>query len=115
MYVIVLTNQGDQIGRIFADWAAVYFGQFIENFKSYPNYWASIFHDTRYVHTYLTFTKNELGYILGDFFTNSSGHPVTNVTIDRHIGTTSNSSPTYLTSVIHCVHICKAFDSNRSL
>jgi hypothetical protein len=23
----------------------------------------------------LTLTKNELGYILGDFFTNSSGHP----------------------------------------
>jgi hypothetical protein len=27
-------NQGAQIGRIFAHWALVFFGQFLENYKS---------------------------------------------------------------------------------
>jgi hypothetical protein len=43
----------------------------------------------------LIFTKNGLGYILGDFLTNSSGHPVNtvvspawqNVAQSGHIGT----------------------------
>jgi hypothetical protein len=35
--------QGDQIGRIFVHWAMVYFGQFLENYRSTPNFWATIF------------------------------------------------------------------------
>jgi hypothetical protein len=36
------------------------------------NHWATFSHSTRYV---LIFRKHGLGYILGDFFANSSGHP----------------------------------------
>jgi hypothetical protein len=32
--------QGDQIGRIFAEWAIVFFGQFFENYGSAPKFWA---------------------------------------------------------------------------
>jgi hypothetical protein len=35
-------GQGDEIGRIFAYWAIVYFDQFFENFKSSPNFWAHV-------------------------------------------------------------------------
>jgi hypothetical protein len=31
-------RQGDQIGRIFAQWVIVYFGQFLENYRSSPNF-----------------------------------------------------------------------------
>jgi hypothetical protein len=31
-------EKGDQIGRIFAHWAIVYFGQFLDNNKSRPNF-----------------------------------------------------------------------------
>jgi hypothetical protein len=33
-------EQGDQIGRIFAHW--VYFGQFLENYRPIPHYWATL-------------------------------------------------------------------------
>jgi hypothetical protein len=33
-------NQGDQIGRIFAHWALVVFGQLFENYRSSPYFWA---------------------------------------------------------------------------
>jgi hypothetical protein len=62
-------SQGDQIRRIFACRAVVFF---FENDKSSVISWASFFHGTSYV---FILTKNVLGYILGDFFTNSSGHP----------------------------------------
>jgi hypothetical protein len=52
--------------------AVFYFGQSIENFRSSPKSRASLFHDSRYI---LILTKNGLSLILGDFFTNSSGHP----------------------------------------
>jgi hypothetical protein len=64
--------QGDQIGRIFAQWAIVYFGQWFEIYIISANFWATFLCDTSYV---LILTKNGLGYILGDFFKNSSGHP----------------------------------------
>jgi hypothetical protein len=38
-------NQGDQIGRIFAQWANVYFGQYFEKHKSDPNFWATFSED----------------------------------------------------------------------
>jgi hypothetical protein len=31
-------KQGDQIGRIFAHWVIIYFGQFIENYSNIPHY-----------------------------------------------------------------------------
>jgi hypothetical protein len=42
--VTLVSGQGDQIGRILAHWAAVYFGQFFENYRSSPNFWSTIFH-----------------------------------------------------------------------
>jgi hypothetical protein len=68
---VVRGDQGDQIGRIFAYWTIVFFDQFIENYTSSANSWAAFFHSTSYV---LILSKNWLGCILGDFFTNSSGH-----------------------------------------
>jgi hypothetical protein len=66
-------EQGDQIGRIFAQWAIVYFGQFFENHKSSPNFCATF---PKIIDYMLTLTKLVLGDLLGYFFTNSSGHPV---------------------------------------
>jgi hypothetical protein len=34
--LIKCSNQSDQIGRIFANWAIVYFGQFVEKRRSSP-------------------------------------------------------------------------------
>jgi hypothetical protein len=31
-------GQGDQIGRIFAYWSIVYFGQFFEDYRNSPNF-----------------------------------------------------------------------------
>jgi hypothetical protein len=36
---------------------------------------SNFFHGKSYVVMYVIFTKNGLGYTLGDFFTNASGHP----------------------------------------
>jgi hypothetical protein len=40
--------------------------------QKYPYLWTTFFHDKKCI---FILSKNELGYILGDFFTNSSGHP----------------------------------------
>jgi hypothetical protein len=32
-------KQADPIGRFFAHWVIVYFGQFFENYKSRPHIW----------------------------------------------------------------------------
>jgi hypothetical protein len=74
----VRTNQGDQIGRVFAQWEIVYFGQWFKNYRSSAHFWATFFHGTSHVSI---LTKKMLGYILGDFFTNSSGHPGTNIVL----------------------------------
>jgi hypothetical protein len=65
-------EQGDQIGRIFVNWANVYFGQFFENYRIIPHFWTTFFTGENYV---LISTKNGLGFILGECFTNASGHP----------------------------------------
>jgi hypothetical protein len=52
---IILVVKGDQIGRIYAQWAIVYFGQCFENYWSGANFWATLFHGTSYV---LIMTKN---------------------------------------------------------
>jgi hypothetical protein len=46
---------------------------FFENYIITPNVWATLFRGKRYA---LILTTNGLGYSLGDFFNNSSGHPV---------------------------------------
>jgi hypothetical protein len=61
-------EQDDQIGRIFAYWAI---GHFL-NYKRSPNFVTADFKCQSCVSI---LTKNGLRYILGDFFTNSSGHP----------------------------------------
>jgi hypothetical protein len=48
------------------------FGQLFENYISIAKFWATLFHSASYV---LVLIKNGLGHILGDFFTNSYGHP----------------------------------------
>jgi hypothetical protein len=66
-------NQGDQIGPIFiANWATFLFGQLFENYRASPKIWTTFFPRKKLC---INFDKSGLGYILGDFFTNSSGHP----------------------------------------
>jgi hypothetical protein len=48
-----------------------FFGQFFGNYSRNPNIWYPYFHGS-YI---LSMTKNWLGYILGNIFKNSSGHP----------------------------------------
>jgi hypothetical protein len=67
-------GQCDQLGRIFAQWGIVYFGQCFENYRSIANYLAIFFNGTSYVCN--TLAKKLVGRHLGDFFTISSGHPV---------------------------------------
>jgi hypothetical protein len=71
--------QGDQIGRIFALLAIVYFGRFKKNCNSSPHFCAIFPLRIDYV---LNLTKIGLGYILGDFFTNSSGHPASHTALN---------------------------------
>jgi hypothetical protein len=65
-------QQGDQIGRIFDHWLIIHFGQLLENHKSSPHFWATFFYGNGYL---LIFTIDGLGHVLGDFCSNSSGHP----------------------------------------
>jgi hypothetical protein len=65
-------GQCDHIGRIFAQWAIVYFRQFLKITEVAQKFWATLFQSADNV---LILTKHGLGNILGDFFTNSSGHP----------------------------------------
>jgi hypothetical protein len=44
-----IQKQGDQIGRIFAQWAIVYFGQFLSNFRYSPIFMGSVFQSIDYV------------------------------------------------------------------
>jgi hypothetical protein len=58
----------------------VYFEQvFLKNTKiNGPHFWATFFNRRGYT---LIWQENRLGYILGDFFTNSSGHPGSDVRV----------------------------------
>jgi hypothetical protein len=60
------------MGRIFAYWAIFYFGLLLNNDKSSENYWATFTSVDVIRHFW---PKNGFGYILGDSFSNSSGHP----------------------------------------
>jgi hypothetical protein len=57
-------DQGDQIGRYFAHWAFVYFGQFFKNCISSPNL-LLLFLPEKVIRLFKA--PNGLGYILGDF------------------------------------------------
>jgi hypothetical protein len=48
------------------------FGSFFENYECSPTFWATSFHSMGYESI---LAQNGFGYILGDFFANSSGHP----------------------------------------
>jgi hypothetical protein len=50
--------------------------------QMYPTFWGVLLSSERGDEQF--FTKNVLGYILGYFFTNSSGHPVRD---QPHVGT----------------------------
>jgi hypothetical protein len=56
--------QGDQIVRIFAQWAIVYLEQILWNYNNIPNVWAPFVHEKV---MYEFWRKNELGNTLGDF------------------------------------------------
>jgi hypothetical protein len=71
------TNQGEKIGgRIFADLSIAYFGQF---WKRKGKFWATF--SAVLTSNAVILTKNGLGYILGAFFTNASGHTGTDASI----------------------------------
>jgi hypothetical protein len=61
--------QGDHIGRIFAYWAIVYFGQFVVNYKSRRNFVAAFYHRKSYLKSV---TKKRFGLhfgrVLGEFW-----------------------------------------------
>jgi hypothetical protein len=65
-------RQGDQIGRIFAYWVIVFFRQLLKITEVVKIFGFISFQGKSYV---LIMTKKGLGHILGEFFTNSSGHP----------------------------------------
>jgi hypothetical protein len=64
-------EQGDQIGRFFAQMAIFCFGQVFKNYRTNPHFCATCFPKHKLC---FNFDENGLGYILGDFFANSSGH-----------------------------------------
>jgi hypothetical protein len=64
-------NQGDQIERFFAS-CLISLDSFFVNYGFSLNLWPTFFHGKSCV---LILTKNRFGQILGDFFTNPSGHP----------------------------------------
>jgi hypothetical protein len=47
-------------------------GSFLENYKSSVIFFETFFHCASYVSV---LTKNDLGSLLGDFFSNACGHP----------------------------------------
>jgi hypothetical protein len=70
--VLVSSNQGDQIGQIFAFWA-IFISAVFSKLQSGPNFWAILFHGKSNASLLLTLCR--LGYTPGDFF--SQTHLVT--------------------------------------
>jgi hypothetical protein len=74
-YVARLLYVGSRVTRLgdfFTSWATFFFGQFFENHRSSTTFSSALFLVKIYL---LILTKNVLVHILGDFVTNSSGHP----------------------------------------
>jgi hypothetical protein len=63
-------NRVTRWGEFYALWVIVYFGQFFEKSRSRPNFGSTFLLGKSCV----SMTKKEFGNILGDCFTNSSGH-----------------------------------------
>jgi hypothetical protein len=62
-----------RLGGIFSNWMVVYSMQFFfENYRSSANVWTTF---TQCISDVFIVTKNGLGHVLGDFF--SQTHPVT--------------------------------------
>jgi hypothetical protein len=72
LWPLPFCNQGDRIGRIFAFWAIVNFWAIVENYSNNPVSLRYFFPRKKLG---INFVKNGLG----DFFTNSSGHPGCNL------------------------------------
>jgi hypothetical protein len=69
--IITLTTvRVTRLGEFSPKWAIVYFGQFFENCRSSLHFFATFCLSRDDV---LILTKNRLGLIFGDFFTNSTG------------------------------------------
>jgi hypothetical protein len=58
---------------MFAYWVVVYIGLVIKIYRHGANFWITFSQQTGQA---FIVTKNGLGNILGNFFTNSSGHPI---------------------------------------
>jgi hypothetical protein len=76
----VLKGEKKALATIFLTHPVVNFGHCLENSRSKANFWLLF---PLYV---LILTNNLLGCTLGDFFTNSSGHPVRNEPISSDGG-----------------------------
>jgi hypothetical protein len=61
-------DQGDQIGRIFAGWAVVFFRQFLKK-KIFDPFGELLLYTVKVM---TSFDKNGLGHILGDFLPSTS-------------------------------------------
>jgi hypothetical protein len=68
----VTADQGDKIGRIFAQWLTLYFGQFFSKITELATLIGYFFPRLLLC---INFAKNCIGQHFGRFFTNSSGHP----------------------------------------
>jgi hypothetical protein len=69
----IFADQGDQNGRIFANLVIVLLWAVFEKYRRSLNFWLHLPMVKNYV---LILTKYRFGYILGDFYGSSSGHPV---------------------------------------
>jgi hypothetical protein len=99
--MLLIGNQGDQIWRIFAYWAILFFGQFYENYTRSSN----LFHGRSYT---LILTKSGLRHTFGDFFTNSSGHPVGNAAAFWDVCSCQSFGKTFLHN-LHITYLCNIF------
>jgi hypothetical protein len=67
--VSVYPNQGDQIGRIFAQWVIVFFGQFYKNYRSSPKFHIGrLFFTYTYRYYVVILTKKMVWQHFGRFF-----------------------------------------------
>jgi hypothetical protein len=82
----------------------VYLGQWFENYRSSVYFWNTFFNSTSYV---LSLTKNCLGYIVGDFFTNPSGHPAPGIKQNAIFV----ANPTIVSYNVSIVKICNTTNS----
>jgi hypothetical protein len=103
------TKQGDQIGRTFVQWVIVYFRQFSENYKSSPHFWCYLL--LSMVHL----DKNVLGYILGEFFSQTHLVALAQRFICRRLYTWKGGGAGYDNFGINFSSICRTGNALHSL